>query len=135
MATLKQSELDALRAELKKRYQQTLGEVREELENRGDMRLSDLMNHEPGDNGDESLARELADINLTTLERQVRELADIEAAFQRMRDGSYGVCIECGEPIAPARLKAYPTAKRCIECQEAHERRRAVEGDGIPPSL
>jgi DnaK suppressor protein len=45
----------------------------------------------------------------------------VEAALARLREERYGVCIDCGEPIAPARLLAYPTATRCIECQQTHE--------------
>jgi DnaK suppressor protein len=37
-------------------------------------------------------------------------------------NGTYGQCIECGEPIAPARLEVNPTARRCAECQARHEK-------------
>ena len=39
-----------------------------------------------------------------------------------------GVCIDCGDDVAFARLQAYPTAKRCIVCQEKREREYAQEG-------
>jgi DnaK suppressor protein len=48
-------------------------------------------------------------------------LRDIEAALQRFDDGTYGECFECGEPIAPGRLRANPTATLCIGCAEALE--------------
>ena len=35
----------------------------------------------------------------------------------------YGECVDCGEAIAPARLAAHPTAKRCIKCQGAYEKK------------
>lgn len=44
------------------------------------------------------------------------EIAAMRAAIARIDDGSYGVCTVCGEPIAPARLKAQPEATRCVEC-------------------
>lgn len=44
------------------------------------------------------------------------EIRQIEAALQRLEDGSYGICTECGTDIAPARLTAQPTATRCIRC-------------------
>ncbi|MDE2196790.1 MAG: TraR/DksA C4-type zinc finger protein, partial [Gammaproteobacteria bacterium] len=47
-----------------------------------------------------------------------------EAALARMRAGSYGRCVDCGSVISPARLAAYPAAKRCRSCQQRHERRR-----------
>jgi len=54
------------------------------------------------------------------------ELRDIAAAHTRMLQGTYGRCVDCSHDIAFPRLQAYPTAKRCLPCQEAHERRRAI---------
>lgn len=48
-----------------------------------------------------------------------RELESIERALARLEDGEYGVCARCGEPIAPSRLRALPTAEDCIRCAEA----------------
>ena len=45
----------------------------------------------------------------------------IAAALARIDDGSYGDCLECGEPIADARLEVQPWAGLCIECQSAQE--------------
>jgi DnaK suppressor protein len=56
--------------------------------------------------------------------RESQELQDIEAALARIGDGSYGNCIDCGGEIGRARLKAYPTAERCLPCQEKNERLR-----------
>jgi RNA polymerase-binding protein DksA len=51
------------------------------------------------------------------LVRQAREhLAEVDAAVERLRSGSYGVCERCGGAISPARLEARPTARRCIDC-------------------
>ena len=57
-------------------------------------------------------------------EHETAELGDIEAALGRMDAGTYGQCTDCGVTIAPARLNAYPTAKRCIDCQTVAEQRR-----------
>ena len=128
MAALKQSQLDQLKLKLKSNYQDLLREVREELENSGDQHRIDLLNREPGDSGDESMANELADINVATLDHHIRDIRDIEAAFERIREGTFGACIDCGDDIAFNRLQAYPTAKRCIVCQEKHEREYVQEG-------
>ena len=48
-------------------------------------------------------------------------LKSIELALARMDDDSYGDCLECGEPIAHARLQAQPFAGLCIDCQSARE--------------
>ena len=50
------------------------------------------------------------------------EIAAINAALQRISDGSYGECMDCGTPIAEARLNAAPEAARCIQCQEKLEK-------------
>jgi DnaK suppressor protein len=57
-------------------------------------------------------------------EHETAELGDIEAALERTDAGTYGQCSDCGVAIAPARLNAYPTAKRCIDCQTRKEQGR-----------
>lgn len=85
------------------------------------------------DSGEESVADMLADLGIAQLNSAVRELADVEAARGRIIDATYGLCIDCGAPVASARLQAYPTAKRCIACQTRHEDRRG--GRDATPSL
>jgi len=128
MAALHQSQFDQLVEKLKTDYQTLLREVRTELENSGDQHRIDLLNSEPGDSGDESMANALADFNVTILDRQIQGLRDIEAAFLRIKNEEYAVCIDCGEEIGFDRLMAYPTAKRCIVCQERREKQYAQEG-------
>lgn len=47
----------------------------------------------------------------------------VDEALQRLDEGTYGQCTNCGQEIAPGRLKAMPQASLCIECQERMERR------------
>jgi RNA polymerase-binding transcription factor DksA len=74
---------------------------------------------------DEALADLLVDINLAEVTRDFGEVRDIDAALKRISLGTYGVCIDCAAPIAPERLQAYPTAKRCTACQQRREKLRA----------
>lgn len=53
--------------------------------------------------------------------QQLKELAEIEAALKRIKDGTYGVCEMCDEPIALGRLRAKPFAKFCTPCREIYE--------------
>ncbi|MDF3833396.1 TraR/DksA family transcriptional regulator [Cupriavidus basilensis] len=53
------------------------------------------------------------------------ELGDIAAARIRLARQTYGVCLDCGEPIPYPRLQAYPAAKRCTPCQRRHEHMHA----------
>jgi RNA polymerase-binding protein DksA len=50
---------------------------------------------------------------VTDAEAQVRV---VDAALARMHDGTYGVCVRCGNPIGAARLEARPAAELCIDC-------------------
>lgn len=75
---------------------------------------------------DESLADLLTDINHAEVARDVDEVRDIEAALQRIAVGAYGRCMRCGLTIDRERLDAYPTAKRCLPCQQLHERSRPM---------
>lgn len=84
------------------------------------------------DAGEESVADLLEGLSLSTLNREVEELADVEAALARIGDGAYGVCTDCGDPIARARLEAYPTAKRCMPCQTRRETERRGGRDHTP---
>lgn len=77
------------------------------------------------DAGDESVAALLSDLANAEVARNVAELRDIVAAEARMAGGTYGTCIDCGAPIPYARLAAYPTAKRCLACQQVREAVRA----------
>jgi DnaK suppressor protein len=51
------------------------------------------------------------------------ELSKIAQALEQMKNGSYGVCLSCGEQIPLERLKAYLFADRCIRCATAEEKR------------
>ena len=65
-------------------------------------------------------------IELRARDRQRKLIAKIDAALQRIEDGTYGYCEETGEPIALKRLEARPIATLSIEAQERHERRERV---------
>lgn len=49
-----------------------------------------------------------------------RELADIDAALARIRDGRYGECLSCGGPMGLQRLRAIPEARYCVGCSGQH---------------
>jgi DnaK suppressor protein len=50
----------------------------------------------------------------TLVEDARHQLAEVDAALARLADGRYGRCEVCGEPVAPARLEARPTARTCV---------------------
>jgi DnaK suppressor protein len=68
-------------------------------------------------------------IELRARDRQRKLISKIDAALQRIEDGTYGFCEETGEPITLKRLEARPIATLSIEAQERHERRERVYRD------
>lgn len=68
-------------------------------------------------------------IELRARDRQRKLISKIDAALQRIDDGTYGYCEETGEPIALKRLDARPIATLSIEAQERHEKREKVYRD------
>ncbi len=68
-------------------------------------------------------------LELRARDRQRKLIAKIEAALERLEDGTYGYCEETGEPISLKRLDARPIATLSVEAQERHERRERVYRD------
>ena len=68
-------------------------------------------------------------IELRARDRQRKLIAKIEAALARIEDGSYGYCVESGDPISLRRLDARPIATLSVEAQERHERRERIYRD------
>jgi DnaK suppressor protein len=68
-------------------------------------------------------------IELRARDRQRKLIAKIDAALERIEDGTYGFCVETGDPISLKRLEARPIATLSIEAQERHERREKVYRD------
>ncbi|HQF31020.1 MAG TPA: RNA polymerase-binding protein DksA [Hyphomicrobiales bacterium] len=68
-------------------------------------------------------------IELRARDRQRKLISKIEAALDRIEDGTYGYCEETGEPISLKRLDARPIATLSLEAQERHERRERVYRD------
>jgi DnaK suppressor protein len=62
------------------------------------------------------------EIGLATRELLQERAKRLSAALDRLNEGAYGVCVECTEPIAPARLEAVPEVETCVRCQAGLER-------------
>lgn len=56
--------------------------------------------------------------SISVLELLCEQLAQVNAARQRLAEGKYGICQKCGQPIPSARLKALPYATLCVHCQD-----------------
>lgn len=124
--TLTPQQTKALGARLRNRFEALREEIRQDLLKSDDDRAAGLADR-VRDLEDESLATLIVDLDLADTDRDLEELQDVEAALGRMRDGSYGHCVRCGEPIPFERLTAFPTAKRCRPCQVLQEKTFAAK--------
>jgi DnaK suppressor protein len=107
------NKLLALKEDILKEAKETLAHLQAENENHPD----------PADRASSETDRA---IELRAGDRQRKLIAKIEAALQRLEDGTYGYCEETGEPISLRRLEARPIATLSIEAQERNERRERV---------
>lgn len=79
---------------------------------------------DPADQAANSFIKELL-FSQSSNDRYVLKL--IDEALARMDEGTYGLCVSCGNPIQEKRLEAVPWARHCIQCQELQERGLLVE--------
>jgi len=122
-AALPPAEIARLKRELEARRATLRVEVKTQLDGSEDDRVVGLRNRIK-ESGDEwGVADGLAELDIAEVRHALAELDEVDAALARMRTGTYGECSDCGEPIALARLSAYPTAMRCVACQERYEKK------------
>lgn len=84
--------------------------------------LKELRDQNSDDVLDAALITAQDELSSQLAEVESRELAQIEVALERMRDGQYGLCEGCNEPIPLARLQALPYATECIRCRREAEK-------------
>lgn len=80
----------------------------------------------PFEEGDVAQASEQRDMSFLQRERIAERINRLTRALERLADGTYGACEECGGQIEPARLAALPEVALCHDCQERRERGRAA---------
>lgn len=120
---LSQADKQRLTQALEERRAELRRDVKAQLDGSDDDRVVGLRRRIE-ENDDWGVADGVAELDIAEVRHALAELTEVDAALERVREGTYGVCVDCDEPIAPARLLAYPTARRCISCQEAFEIRR-----------
>jgi DnaK suppressor protein len=84
------------------------------------------------DQMDDSQYASERDLAIRNVDRESTLLRDVKTALRRVRDGSFGTCVECDCAINPKRLAAVPWAPCCIQCQNAFDRqgREGIESLG-----
>lgn len=121
MVSFERHDLETLRHSLARRATELREQVAE-MSGRAEDEPFRAIAGEVGDSGDESTASSLIDTERAEISRDIGELRAIEAALARIDSGKYGECTDCEAPIDAKRLRAQPTALRCIGCQERYEK-------------
>ena len=131
LMALDQQQTVDFKAQLRTRAAQLRREIQHTLERSTDeshVRIAE----QARDAEDDSFSNLIVDLNLFDIDRDAQELRRIDSALTRLTSGTYGNCVNCGQDIPLARLKAEPTASRCIACQELYEKTHAT---GSTPRL
>lgn len=118
---LTQQQTKELGKMINERRNALLAELREDAARTREQPYAEHAGSAP-DSGDESVATLIADLEQADLTRDLDEFRALETARERLKGGDYGVCMDCGSDVAYERLKAFPAALRCIQCQERHEK-------------
>jgi len=80
---------------------------------------------EIGDEGDRADTERTHEVSILLSVRDKEKLLAIEAALEKLREGTYGVCEECGDEIGGGRLKVMPLAMSCVTCKSRLEKETA----------
>jgi DnaK suppressor protein len=83
------------------------------------------------DDGDLSVVDLAEDISLRQLSMHRDTLIKIDTALRKLREGTYGICEECGDEISEKRLNILPFAIYCVDCQEKKEIIEKIEKEEI----
>lgn len=106
-------------------YKKTLLKEREKI--MGDVKQTYESSKEMGQDGTQDIADEAANIYnkqilLSLNENERIRLQEVDEALDRIANGTYGICEECGEPIGLKRLEVRPVAKYCVPCLSTLEK-------------
>jgi len=114
--------------ELRDRIEKELGSVMNRLRQLGGAVVIEEFPGALGDNSpfsdptEEVQVQGEREVSFATRSLLVERANRLAEALDRLREGEYGTCEECSEPIAPARLKAMPEVTTCVRCQDKIER-------------
>lgn len=108
-------------ANLKKVKEQLLARKQELEEKINKISTEKISDDQAGDQGDQALSSSMETLRSSFQNSETEEFKRIVKALEKIEDGTYGICTDCDEPIKPKRLKMYPNAERCLNCQEAFE--------------
>ncbi|HEX2139524.1 MAG TPA: DUF6763 family protein [Woeseiaceae bacterium] len=126
--------INAVKSRLTERSDELRRDIQRELSKYDDESYTELAQR-VADSGEQAWSDLVSDLNLAEITRDVTEVRDVEAALQRLAQGQYGLCADCGDRIEPERLDVNPAALRCLQCQQDAEHHARQTGQPGYPSL
>jgi len=129
---MRKRDINSFRKLLTRRLEQLLMEA-ERAKNT--VKVAEETPSDPMDQASDNVER---DFMLRLRDRESKLIAKIKEALERIEDGTFGICEECGQQISVKRLRARPMATLCIDCkheQEALEKREELEAGPQPSRL
>ena len=109
--------------EVKKELLKRKLELEEELTRLSKEKFSEDQVQDPGE---QALSSTMESLKVSLQDTEREEYARIVKALEKIEDGTYGICADCGQPISEKRLKSFPNTSRCLICQEAYEEEKGI---------
>lgn len=128
MSRLSAQQIQYLTEMMDERFAREMEEISAVAARSRDERAQERLAGRPADQLDAALAEMALAADYAVVVQDVQDVRDIIAARRRLASGEYGICSVCGKDIGYRRLQAYPTAKRCIDCQRLYESQKAERG-------
>lgn len=112
-------------------FRALLANMLEEAQHKGDSTLEDLTDSNEifADPADRASAESDRAFTLRIRDRERRLIRKIQSALQRIDDGTFGTCEDCGDNIGIPRLKARPVTRLCINCKSRQEEGESLRGE------
>ena len=111
-------------------FRNLLNQMLVDAQRNGDSTLEEMTDSQASyaDPADRATAESDRAFTLRIRDRERKLISKIKEALQRMEDGEYGICEECGEDISLPRLKARPVTTLCVSCKARQEEGEEVRG-------
>jgi DnaK suppressor protein len=112
-------------------FRQLLNGMLDDILRKGEETLEDMTDTREvyADPADRATAESDRSFTLRLRDRERKLIKKIQEAIQRLEDGTYGLCEECGEEIGVPRLQARPVTTLCIACKSRQEEEESMRGD------
>ena len=111
-------------------FKKLLNERIEKLLNQANETVSGMTSHKGNlpDPSDRATLESDRNFTLRIRDRERKLIGKIKEAIERIEQGTYGICEDCGEEISTERLKARPVTTLCIDCKKTQETEEKVKG-------